>query len=76
MAIYVKECYYKSGMATTEIADLNKKYAGKQLIIGDSAEPRLISELQKLGNNIRGAEKGQGSNNSGHINVARLQYYC
>ncbi len=72
MAIYVKECYYKSGMATSEIADLNKKYAGKQLIIGDSAEPRLISELQKLGNNIRGAEKGQGSITAG---ISMLQDY-
>ena len=72
MVIYVKECYYKKGMATTEISDLNKKYAGKQLIIGDSAEPRLISELQKLGNNIRGAEKGQGSITAG---ISMLQDY-
>lgn len=70
--IYVRECFYKNGLSTSEIADLNKKYAGEQLIVGDSAEPRLISELETLGNNIIGAEKGQGSITAG---ISMLQDY-
>ena len=70
--IYVRECFYKNGLSTSEIADLNNKYAGNQLIIGDSAEPRLISELETLGNNIIGAEKGQGSITAG---ISMLQDY-
>ena len=40
--IYAKECFYKQNLVTSEIAKLNKRFAGDNLIIGDSAEPRLI----------------------------------
>lgn len=63
--LYLHECYYKQGLSTEQIYYLNKTYAGNGLIIGDSAEPRLISELGRLGLNIRGAEKGQGSVSAG-----------
>lgn len=63
--LYLHECYYKQGLSTQQIFDLNKQYAGNGLIIGDSAEPRLIHELKRLGCNIRGAEKGQGSISAG-----------
>ncbi len=55
--IYVKEHLYKAGLITSEIFNINKRYAGNRLIIADSAEPRLIEELERLGNNIEGAEK-------------------
>lgn len=55
--IFVKEHLYKSGLITSEIYDYNKRYAGEKLIIADSAEPRLIEELERLGNNIEGTEK-------------------
>lgn len=70
--IYVKEYLYKAKMTTSEIAEFNKKIAGDTLIIADSAEPRLIEELKRKGNNIKGAEKGPGSVSGG---IARMLDY-
>jgi phage terminase large subunit len=56
--IYAKELFYKTNLSTSEIYDHNIRYCGgKGLIIADSAEPRLISELQSRGLNIRGVKK-------------------
>lgn len=55
--IYVKECLHKTGLNTSQIYIENDRYAGKNLIIADSAEPRLISELKSRGNNIKGIDK-------------------
>jgi PBSX family phage terminase large subunit len=65
--IYIDECFYSlSGMGTDEIYESNFKFTGSnELIIGDSAEPRLIHELRKKGLNIRPATKGQGSVTAG-----------
>ena len=63
--LYVREHYGKQGLSTNEIFTLNKHHAKDSLIIGDSAEPRLISELEDRGQNIEGAIKGQGSITSG-----------
>jgi len=59
--IYLKEELYAQGLTTSEIYEINNKVAGDSLIIGDSAEPRLISELEELGLNIEGAIKGADS---------------
>jgi len=59
--IWVKEHLYKAKLTTSQIAEINKSCAGNSLIIGDSAEPRLIQELNNQGNNVMGAMKGQGS---------------
>ena len=58
--IYLKECFYQTGLTTSDISRLNKEYAGKNLIVGDSAEPRLITELRR-DCNIKESIKGQGS---------------
>jgi len=58
--IYLKECFYQTGLTTSEISRLNKQYAGSNLIVGDSAEPRLITELRRECN-IKESIKGQGS---------------
>jgi len=58
--IYIKLHYYKQALTTSQIAELNKRFAGSSLIVADSAEPRLISELS-VSNNIVPAIKGQGS---------------
>jgi phage terminase large subunit len=58
--IYLKLHYYKQGLTTSQISDLNKRCAQDNLIVADSAEPRLITEL-KVNNNIVAAIKGQGS---------------
>jgi phage terminase large subunit len=58
--IYLKECFYLPKLTTSEISRLNRQYAGDALIVGDSAEPRLITELRRECN-IRESVKGQGS---------------
>jgi phage terminase large subunit len=63
--LYLHECFYKQGLSTQQIYELNKTYAGNSLIVGDSSEPRLIDELSRMGLNIKGAEKGQGSVSAG-----------
>lgn len=63
--IYVKECVYKNRLTTSQIAMLNTNYADRSLIVADSAEPRLITELKSKGNNIKPTEKGAGSITAG-----------
>lgn len=58
--IYLKECFYLPRLTTSEIMRLNRQYAKDRLIVGDSAEPRLITELRRE-NKVREAVKGQGS---------------
>lgn len=70
--IYLKECFYLKGLTTTQIAELNLKHAHKDLIVGDSAEPRLLSEIKAKGCNIVKAIKGQGSITYG---ISLLQDY-
>lgn len=70
--IYAKELLYRTGMTTSDIYEVNRRHAGDALIIGDSAEPRLIEELRQKGNNIIGAVKGQGSVSGG---IALIQDY-
>jgi len=69
--IYVQLCFYQPKLTTSEIAVLNKKFAADNLIVGDSAEPRLINELSK-DCNIVPAIKGQGSITYG---ISLLQDY-
>jgi phage terminase large subunit len=70
--LYVKECLYSPKLSTLQIAEANRKHANRSLIIGDSAEPRLIEELRKQGNNIKEAIKGAGSISAG---VSLMQDY-
>lgn len=55
--IYVKECFYKVKLTTSEIFELNKTYCNRSLIVGDNAESRLIDELRHKGNNIVRCDK-------------------
>lgn len=71
--IYLQELFYQAGLSTEQIAVLNKTYAPGKLIIGDSAEPRLISELRQRGINIKEAEKGQGSVSAGLLGMQDYQ---
>ncbi len=64
--IYVKELFREVELSTHQLYELNLHHAGSQaLIVGDSAEPRLIHELRDKGLNIVEAEKGQGSVTAG-----------
>jgi phage terminase large subunit len=69
--IYVELCFYKPKLTTSQILELNQKFANNDLIVGDSAEPRLINELSR-GCNIVPAIKGQGSITYG---ISLLQDY-
>lgn len=70
--IYLKECYYLPSLTTSEITRLNEQYAKGGLIIADSAEPRLISEIRAKGCNVKPSVKGQGSVTYG---ISLLQDY-
>jgi phage terminase large subunit len=55
--IYAKEYLYKTNLTTTDIYTENIRYCNRSLIVADSAEPRLISELKSRGLNIKGIKK-------------------
>jgi len=63
--IYAHECFYEIGLHTNDIYNLNRQHAGRKLIVGDSAEMRLISELQRMGLRIEPCTKGADSVRSG-----------
>lgn len=64
--IYIKELLYKTGLTNQDIADfLKKNNYHETLIFADSAEPKSIEELKRLGLWIKPATKGQGSINAG-----------
>ncbi len=69
--IYIQLCFYQTKLTTSEILQLNKKFAADDLIVGDSAEPRLITELSR-DCNVVPAIKGQGSITFG---ISLLQDY-
>ena len=70
--IYLKECFYLPKLTTSEIARLNMKHAVDNLIVGDSAEVRLLSELKSKGCNVVASIKGAGSITYG---ISLLQDY-
>jgi phage terminase large subunit len=60
--IYCHECFVEVGLTTTQIAQLIGKYCNENdMIVGDSAEPRLITEIYGHGFNIRPCTKGADS---------------
>lgn len=69
--IWIKTMYCKPGMSTQEIGEANRRYANDELIICDSAEPRLINELKGYCN-IKPTIKRKGSILTG---IALLQDY-
>jgi len=70
--IYVRLHLYEKGLTTSMISDINKSKAGPSLIVADSAEPRLITELNAMGCNVVPAIKGPDSVSYG---IALLQDY-
>ena len=59
--IYARLHVYKAGLTTSEIAQLNYKFAQDRLIVADSAEPRLIAELKAKKLNVVPTIKGADS---------------
>jgi phage terminase large subunit len=72
--IWLIENCYERGMVTTEIGNKLKSIVGDNRleIWADSAEPRLIEELYRMGLNIRPVIKGKDSVNFG---IGVLQSY-
>lgn len=70
--IFLKECFYEQRLTTSDIAIRNRSQAGDALIVADSAEPRLITEIQAKGINMIEAVKGPGSISAG---IAIMQDY-
>jgi phage terminase large subunit len=66
--IYCDELLYSTqSMGLDAILSTNKQLIAKptDLIVADSAEPRLIDDLKRKGLNIQGCVKGQGSVSAG-----------
>jgi phage terminase large subunit len=65
--IYLEELIYEKGLVTKDIADKLSKLdiTKSQEIWADSAEPRLIEELYRMGFNIKPVTKGKDSINFG-----------
>jgi phage terminase large subunit len=59
--IYLKEIFYKPGMITSDFVIEYKQLPRDVLIIADSAEPRLIEEINKSNINIKPISKKPGS---------------
>jgi len=56
--IYLKEHIYRNGLKSQDLAKIILDKVGNKLIIGDSAEPRLIEDLRHSGVNIQAVKKG------------------
>lgn len=56
--IYLKEHIYRNGLGLDNLHKLIIDKVGDKLIIADSAEPRLISDLESKGVNIQAVKKG------------------
>lgn len=64
--LYLKEFLFKTGLTNRDIDTYLKQFEiGRREIFADSAEPKSIEELYRMGWNIKPATKGQGSINIG-----------
>lgn len=72
--IFIFDEFYKTGMLNNEIAEMIKhKGYTKERIIADSAEPKSIDEIRRLGiSRIIGAQKGKDSINNG---IQKIKQY-
>ena len=63
--LYIKEYLYRTMMTTNDINSFFKQNITDQIIYADSAEPRVIDELRRMGWKIRPSLKGRDSVNAG-----------
>lgn len=61
---YVDQVVYQKGLLLSDLSKMLEQYGvekGKDLLVCDSAEPRSIAELRKMGWNAVGVKKGKDS---------------
>jgi phage terminase large subunit len=73
--LYLNELIYEKGLTNQDIAQKLREFEiTRQIeIIADSAEPKSIEEVHRLGFNIKGAKKGKDSINIG-IDILRRYF--
>ena len=59
--IYVVKEMYERGMHNDDFAEEARSIVENEIVTCDSAEPKSISDLRRLGINAKGAKKGKGS---------------
>jgi phage terminase large subunit len=59
--IYIFEELYETGLTNDLLSEEAKRICGNERIVGDSAEPKSIAEMQNKGVSITGAKKGKDS---------------
>lgn len=64
-SLYAKELLYRTQMTTQDINKYLRELDIKSVVYCDSAEPRLIEELRRMGNPVRATVKGQNSIQAG-----------
>jgi phage terminase large subunit len=76
--VWVKELIYETGLTNSDISALMQRFAIPKtaIIVADSAEPKSIEELRRLGwRNISGAYKGPDSIRNGISTIKSLEIY-
>jgi phage terminase large subunit len=74
--IYLKELLYQTGLTNRDIDEKLKFHTvERKEIFADSAEPKSIEELYRMGWNVKPATKGQGSVNIGIDMMKRYQLH-
>lgn len=74
--IYIKELLHQTGMTNNDIAEFFKSKGYDQILTyADSAEPKSIEELKRLGMWIKPAIKGQGSIMAGISLIKEFDVY-
>ena len=63
--IIVDEVIYQTGLLNSELSNLMNTYGVSGEIYADSAEPKSIHELKRLGHQVKPVEKGRDSINYG-----------
>lgn len=77
-ALYSQELIYEIGMTNQDIALRMSEIGIKENfdeILADSAEPKSIEEIFRLGFNIKGCPKGPGSVDYGHQKVRQYKHF-
>lgn len=74
--LYFEQLIYSTGLTNTDLHEkLKALNVGRAEIVADSADPKSIEELRRLGWNIRGAVKGKDSINNGIDLVKRHRVF-